>query len=84
MLKTEPEEPILIPYEPSPTLKPLPDSLRYEFLGPNSTLPVIINAKLKDEEVNKLVNVLKMHRKAIGYSLDDITGISPSLCMHRI
>jgi len=25
-------------------LKPLPSSLRYEFLGPNSTYPVIVNA----------------------------------------
>jgi len=27
---------------------------------------------------------LRKYRKALGYSLDDITGISPDLCMHRI
>jgi hypothetical protein len=84
ILKTEQEEPILSPPEPTPELKPLPDSLRYAFLGPNSTFPVIVNAKLHEEEVEKLLAVLRAHRKAIGYSLDDITGISPSLCMHRI
>jgi len=31
-----------------------------------------------------LLNKLHKYRKAIGYSLDDIPGISPDLCMHRI
>jgi hypothetical protein len=28
--------------------------------------------------------VLKAHRLVIGYSLDDLKGISPALCMHKI
>ena len=28
--------------------------------------------------------MLKKHRKAIGYTLDDLKRIQPSLCMHRI
>jgi hypothetical protein len=28
--------------------------------------------------------VLKANRLAIGYSLDDLKGISPALCMHKI
>ena len=28
--------------------------------------------------------VLRAHRPAIGYSLDDLKGISPALCMHKI
>ncbi|CAM8959042.1 unnamed protein product [Rhodiola kirilowii] len=35
-------------------LKPLPASLRYEFLGPNSTYPVIVNVSLTDVETQKL------------------------------
>ena len=31
-----------------------------------------------------LLNKLGKYRKALGYSLDDIPGISPYLCMHRI
>ena len=27
---------------------------------------------------------LREHRKAIGYTLDDLKGIHPSVCMHRI
>ncbi|CAM8950971.1 unnamed protein product [Rhodiola kirilowii] len=65
-------------------LKPLPSNLRYEFLGSNATLPVIVGAALNEDETSKLVHVLKANKKALGYSIDDITGISPSLCMHRI
>ncbi|CAM8965665.1 unnamed protein product [Rhodiola kirilowii] len=65
-------------------LKPLPASLRYEFLGPNSTYPVIVNASLTDVETHKLLDVLRKHRPALGYSIDNLKGISPDLCMHRI
>ncbi|CAM8911555.1 unnamed protein product [Rhodiola kirilowii] len=65
-------------------LKPLPASLRYEFLGPNSTYPVIVNASLTDVETQKLLVVLREHRPALGYSIDGLKGISPDLCMHRI
>ncbi|CAM8910533.1 unnamed protein product [Rhodiola kirilowii] len=65
-------------------LKPLPSNLRYEFLGSNATFPVIVGAALNKDETSKLVHVLKANKKALGYSIDDITGISPSLCMHRI
>ncbi|CAM8942179.1 unnamed protein product [Rhodiola kirilowii] len=65
-------------------LKPLPSNLRYEFLGSNATCPVIVGATLNEDETSKLVHVLKANKKALGYSIDDITGISPSLCMHRI
>ena len=69
---------------PSVELKPLPSNLRYEFLGPSSTFPVIVNALLNEVETSKLLNVLRMHRKSLGYTIDDLKGISPMLCMHRI
>ncbi|CAM8966103.1 unnamed protein product [Rhodiola kirilowii] len=65
-------------------MKSLHASLRYEFLGPNSTYPVIVNASLNDVETQKLLDVLREHRPALGYSIDDLKGISPDLCMHRI
>jgi hypothetical protein len=45
---------------------------------------VIISDKLSKEETQKLVNVLERHRSAIGYSLEDLKGISPALSTHRI
>ncbi|CAM8912980.1 unnamed protein product [Rhodiola kirilowii] len=65
-------------------LKALPTSLRYEFLGPNSTLPIIVNASLNDDETSRLLDVIREHKDAIVYSIDDLKGISPNLCMHKI
>ena len=65
-------------------LKQLPSHLRYIFLGPDSTYPVIVSASLSDSELTKLMHVLRKHRKAIGYTTDDLIGIKPSFCMHRI
>jgi len=65
-------------------LKPLPPHLRYEFLDPNYKFSIIVNAKLDRLQLEKLLDVLKKHRAAIGYSIDDIKGLSPSLCMHCI
>jgi len=45
---------------------------------------VIIFASLAAEQEEKLLLVLKKHKKAIGWTLADIPGISPSTCMHRI
>ena len=43
-----------------------------------------MNANLTNGELVLLLNKLRKYRKALGYSLDDIPGISPDLCMHRI
>ncbi|CAM8910902.1 unnamed protein product [Rhodiola kirilowii] len=65
-------------------LKALPTSLMYEFLGPNYTLPIIVNASLNANETLRLLDVVREHKDAIGYSIDDLKGISPNLCMHEI
>ena len=40
---------------PKVELKTLPSSLRFAFLGLNSTYPIIVNAELNDEQVEKLL-----------------------------
>ncbi|KAL5563687.1 hypothetical protein UlMin_033434 [Ulmus minor] len=69
---------------PALELKPLPSHLRYAYLGALSTLPVIISAFLTKEQEIQLLEVLKKFKKAIGWTLADIKGISPSFCMHKI
>ncbi|CAN6547477.1 unnamed protein product [Malus baccata var. baccata] len=69
---------------PTLELKPLPSHLRYVFLGEDETLPVIISSSLTVQEESKLVRVLKEYKTAIGWTLADIKGISPTRCMHRI
>ena len=64
--------------------KPLPSHLRYAYLGDDSTLPVIISASLTVVEENKLLRVLRDHKDALDWSLADLKGIRPSMCMHRI
>ena len=69
---------------PEVELKPLPSHLRCEFLGMNDTFPVIISASLDGTQIAKLLSVLKKYKDVMGYSINDIKGISPSFCMHRI
>ena len=64
--------------------KPLPSHLRYSYPGDASTLLVIISASLTAEEEDKLLRVLRDHKDALGWSLADLKGIRPFICMHRI
>ncbi|CAL2239445.1 unnamed protein product [Prunus armeniaca] len=69
---------------PKLELKPLPNHLKHTYLGANETLPVIIAAGLTSHEEDSLIEVLKEHKTALGWTIADIKGISPSMCMHRI
>ncbi|KAI5323844.1 hypothetical protein L3X38_032917 [Prunus dulcis] len=69
---------------PELELKQLPKHLKYAYLGENETLPVIIASHLGPNDENKLLRVLKEHKTAIGWSIADIKGIIPTLCMHKI
>ena len=66
-------------------LKPLPNNLKYVYLEEEERLPgVIISTSLTFEQEQRLLQVLKKHKKAIGWTLANILGISQSTCMHRI
>jgi hypothetical protein len=45
---------------------------------------VIISDKLTQEQTLRLMAILEKHRSTFGYSLQDIEGISPAFCTHRI
>ena len=64
--------------------KPLPSHLKYAYLGITSTLLVFISVSLTELEEEKLLRVLRDHKNALGWSLADLKGIRPSMCMHRI
>lgn len=53
------------------------------FLCENS-YHAVVNANLNKTELTLQLNKLHKYRKALFYSLDDISGMSPHLCMHRI
>src|SRR4051812_39122892 len=65
-------------------LKPLPDTLKYAYLDEKKVYPVIMNSNLSGCEEERLFETLRRHRGAIGYTLDDLKGISPSIFQHTI
>ena len=69
---------------PTLELKQLPSHLEYAYLEGESKLPVIISSNLTVSEKSKLISVLKSHKTAIAWKINDIKGISPALCTHKI
>ncbi|KAJ9538638.1 LOW QUALITY PROTEIN: hypothetical protein OSB04_031371 [Centaurea solstitialis] len=77
-VKTSLEEPSKL------ELKNLVEHLEYQFLGGNNSLPVTISSLLTANEKNRLIEVLKKHKKALAWKILDIPGIIPSFCTHKI
>ena len=69
---------------PKLELKPLPSHLKYAFLGVEETFLVIISSSLELNQENKLLEILRTHRTALGWTIADIKGISPLIYTHRI
>jgi hypothetical protein len=75
---------MVISEPPKKELKPLSDTINYVFLGLTDSSPVIIASNLVDAQEEKLLDVLREHKEAIGWTIEDIKGISPSVVMHKI
>ena len=69
---------------PKPNLKSLPFNLKYLFFGENETFLVIISSKLNAHQEGKLLQTLKMHKNALGWTIADIKGINLLICAHKI
>ena len=65
-------------------LKELPSQLKYAYLESQKRKPVIISARLSDDEEQRLLEILKKHKESIAWSIEELKGISPSICMHKI
>ena len=65
-------------------LKQLLDHLRYAFLGSQSEFPMIISSALSQAEEEKLIKVLQRHKGALAWSISNIKGNNPMICMHKI
>jgi hypothetical protein len=52
---------------PELELKPLPNSLKYAYLGARETLSVIISSQLTEEQKRRLIDILREHRATIGW-----------------
>ena len=82
-----PIEDRVLPSEERPPkleLKPLPSHLKYAFLGVEENFPVIISSSLESDQEKKILEILRTHKTAIGWTIADIKGINPLFCTHRI
>jgi hypothetical protein len=50
----------------------LPDSLKCKFLGPAESIALIIASDLVDTQEEKLLDILREHKEAIGWTIEDI------------
>ena len=64
-------------------MKHFPEGLKYAFLGEEQTYSVVISSTLTSDQEGKLIIILKKHKNAIGWTLNDIKGINPLICTHR-
>ena len=65
-------------------LKPLVEGLKYAYLREEQTYLVVISSTLSSDQEDKLLYVLKKYKNAIRWTLNDIKGINPLICTHRI
>ena len=65
-------------------LRELPKHLKYVFIEEKRSKPNIITVDLIVEKEQKMVKIIRKHQEAIAWSVEDLKGIIPSICMHKI
>ncbi|XP_070042865.1 uncharacterized protein [Nicotiana tomentosiformis] len=69
---------------PKLELKPSPSHIYFAYLGVDETLLVVVSSDLSVLQEKKLLRVLREDKRVIGCTMDDIHGIRPAFCMHKI
>ena len=65
-------------------LKPLPMELKYAYLKDNKLSPIVISSSFTTTQKDLLLEILRRCKKAIGWKISDLKGISPLVCTHHI
>ena len=65
-------------------LKPLPVELKYAYLEEQEQCPVVISSLLSTSQEVSLLHILRENKKALGWKITDLKGISPKVCTHHI
>ena len=58
--------------------------MKYAFLKPEKGKPVVIADGLTELEEHKLLETLRLYKEVIAWSIEDLKGVNPSICMHKI
>nr|GEZ72341.1 reverse transcriptase domain-containing protein [Tanacetum cinerariifolium] len=69
---------------PELEFKELASHLDYAYLEGVDKLPVVISKDLKINQKEALLKVLKSHKRAISWKINDIKGINPRFCTHKL
>nr|XP_009784062.1 PREDICTED: uncharacterized protein LOC104232536 [Nicotiana sylvestris] len=69
--------------KPKIELKVFPSHLKYVYIE-QEQFPVIISSSLTAEQEERQIQVLKSHKGAIGWTVEDIKGISPAIWYNQI
>ncbi|RVW73219.1 Retrovirus-related Pol polyprotein from transposon opus [Vitis vinifera] len=69
---------------PKLVLKPLPADLKYAYLEEDEKCPVVVSSTLTSDQEDSLLGILRKCKKAIGWKISDLKGISPLVCTHHI
>ena len=84
LLSPSHEAPSSVPSSSSLGLKALLNKLKYTFLDPNESFPLIIANDLNLGQENQVLDFLRENKKALGRTLGSIRGINPTIVQHRI
>ena len=69
---------------PKLVLKSFPVDLKYAYLEEDEKCSVVIFSTLTSDKEDSLLGVLRKCKKAIGWQISDLKGISPLVCTHHI
>ncbi|KAL6350740.1 hypothetical protein AAG906_028205 [Vitis piasezkii] len=58
--------------------------LKYAYLEDDEKCPVVVSSTLTNDQEDSLLGVLRKCKKAIGWQISDLKGISPLVCTHHI
>ncbi|RVW58133.1 Retrovirus-related Pol polyprotein from transposon 17.6 [Vitis vinifera] len=56
----------------------------YAYLEEDEKCPVVVSSTLTSDQEDSLLGVLRKCKKAIGWQISDLKGISPLVCTHHI
>ena len=65
-------------------LKPLFVEFKYAYLEEQEQCPVVISSLLSTSQEGSLLHVLRENKKALGWKITDLKGISSEVCTHHI
>ncbi|KAL6317889.1 hypothetical protein AAG906_030796 [Vitis piasezkii] len=79
------QKPVILPlFKDEEEMKEAKDAILKLELKTLPPTPVVISSSLTVSQEDNLLRILRKHKKAIGWQISDLKGISPLICTHHI